>query len=145
MKAKMQMPKTKKELANLIATSGRRKTAVARIFLYQEKGEFTVNDQPINDYFPTEKEKLKWMKPFHLVGVSHPTTQFRATIKVEGSGKTSQLGAILLALSKALGKINGDYNSLLKKQGLMTRDPRMVERKKYWYRKARKTPQYSKR
>ncbi len=139
------MPKTKKELANLIATSGRRKTAVARIFLYQEKGEFTVNDQPINDYFPTEKEKLKWMKPFHLVGVSHPTTQFRATIKVEGSGKTSQLGAILLALSKALGKINGDYNSLLKKQGLMTRDPRMVERKKYWYRKARKTPQYSKR
>ena len=85
------------------------------------------------------------MKPFHLVGVSHPTTQFRATIKVEGSGKTSQLGAILLALSKALGKINGDYNSLLKKQGLMTRDPRMVERKKYWYRKARKTPQYSKR
>ncbi len=130
---------------DFIATSGRRKTAVARAFLYQEKGDFIVNDKPISEYFPTEKDTLKWSKPFHLIGVSHPNSQFRATIKVKGSSKQSQLGAVLLALSKALATISDENLKLLAKQGFMTRDPRMVERKKPYLRKARKAPQYSKR
>jgi len=128
-----------------ISGTGRRKTAVARTFLYSEKGDFTINDMQINDYFPTEKEKLKWMKPFHLIGVSHPNAQFNATIKVVGSGKSAQLGAVVHSISRALSKLNEEYSNILRKQGLLTRDPRMVERKKPFLRKARKSPQYSKR
>lgn len=125
--------------------TGRRKTAVARIFLYPEKGEFTINDKPINDLYSTEKDKLKWMKPFHILGISHPTAQFRGSIKVEGSGRSSQISAIAHSISRALAALNEDYAKLLRKQGMLTRDSRMVERKKYFLRKARKAPQYSKR
>ncbi|HSX39693.1 MAG TPA: 30S ribosomal protein S9 [Candidatus Saccharimonadales bacterium] len=125
--------------------TGRRKNAVARVFLYQEKGDFFINDVNIDEYYTTEKDKIKWMRPFHLIGVSHPTSQFSGTIKVRGSGKSSQLGAIVHGISKALAAVNEEYSKLLHKQGLITRDPRMVERKKYFLRKARKAPQYSKR
>lgn len=128
-----------------IATVGRRKTAVARVFLYQEKGDITVNDASINNVYATEKEKNTWMKPFYLLGISHPETQFSGSIKVNGSGKSAQLGAIVLAFSRALASINDEYNKTLRKHGLLTRDPRMVERKKYYLVKARKAPQYSKR
>ncbi len=137
--------KEKKKTANLIACVGRRKTAVARMFFYQDKGEFTINGKPINDYFPSEKEQLNWMKPFHLIGVSHPGSKFNATIKVAGSGKAAQMEAVVLAVSRALSKISEEYSLILKKNGLLTRDPRMVERKKPYLRKARKAPQYSKR
>jgi small subunit ribosomal protein S9 len=131
--------------SNFIFGTGRRKTAVARVFLYQEKGEFTINDTPISDYYTTEKDRLKWMKPFHAIGVSHPTAQFKASIKVRGSGKSAQLGAIVHGLSRALAMLNTEFAQTLRKQGLITRDSRMVERKKYFLRKARKAPQYSKR
>lgn len=137
--------KTIKVKPGFISGTGRRKTAVARVFLYSEKGEFTINDQPIGDYFPSEKEKVKWMKPFHIVGVSHPTAQYTASIKVKGSSKSSQLGAVILGISRALAASNEEFSGILRKQGLLTRDPRMVERKKPWLRKARKAPQYSKR
>lgn len=148
------MPKIKKELTaentqkvkpNFISGTGRRKTAVARVFLYEEKGEFTINDMPIGEYFPSEKEKVLWMRPFHTVGISHPTAQYTASIKVKGSSKSSQLGAVMLGISRALAASNAEFSSTLRKQGLLTRDPRMVERKKPWLRKARKAPQYSKR
>ena len=129
----------------MIITTGRRKTAVARVFLTQEKGDFTINEGSVNAYFPSEKEKLAWMRPFHLLGISHPTANYSATIKVEGSGKSAQLGAVILGLSRALAKISEDFHKTLSKQGLLSRDPRMVERKKYFLRKARKAPQYSKR
>jgi len=125
--------------------TGRRKTAVARVFLWDEKGDMTVNGRDINDYFPTEKEQVVWTKPFHIIGVSHPKAKFRATIKVSGSGKSSQLGAVAHGISVALASMNEEYSSMLRKQGLLTRDSRMVERKKPYLHKARKAPQYSKR
>ncbi|HOA18388.1 MAG TPA: 30S ribosomal protein S9 [bacterium] len=139
------MDKNNKNKKDLYIASGRRKTAVARIFLTEEKGEFTINDKSIEEYFNSETEKIKWLKPFHIIGVSHPKSKFSATIKVSGSGKPSQADAIVLAISKALASINTEYNSMLRKQGMLTRDPRMVERKKPYMHKARKAPQYSKR
>lgn len=134
-----------KQKAKLVIGTGRRKTAIARVFLYEEKGEFMVNDVNINDFYPTEKDKIKWMKPFHIIGVSHPGSQFSGTIKVTGSGKAAQINAVTHGLSRALAALNEEFSKLLHKQGMMTRDPRMVERKKYFLRKARKRPQYSKR
>ncbi len=128
-----------------ITGTGRRKTAVARVFLYEKKGDVVINDMPIDDYFPSEKEALAWKQPFHVIGVSHPTSKFSALIKVYGSGKSAQLGAVTLGFARALAKLSEDNRVLLRKNDLLTRDSRMVERKKYWLRKARKAPQYSKR
>ncbi len=138
------MPKVDSK-ENLITTTGKRKTAVARVFLYPEKGDLYVNDKKINEYYNKEIETLAWRKPFHIIGVSHPATQFRGTIKVSGSGPSAQLDAVVHGLSRALAKVNEEYRIALSKSGLLTRDPRMVERKKYYLRKARKRPQYSKR
>jgi len=129
----------------LITASGKRKTAIARVFLYKVKGDILVNYMDIDDYFTAEKERLAWRLPFHLVGVSHPGSKFSATIKVEGSGKSSQLGAVVHGISKALASLSEENRKILRKSGLLTRDPRMVERKKYFLLKARKRPQYSKR
>ncbi len=130
---------------DLIIATGRRKTAVARVFLNKNKGDFTVNDVNVKDYFKTEKEQLQWTKPFHLVGVSHPGSKYSATIKVNGSGKSAQLDAITHGISRALAKLDPEWASILRKQGLLTRDSRMVERKKPNLHKARKATQYSKR
>jgi small subunit ribosomal protein S9 len=129
----------------LITGTGRRKTAVARIFLYEKKGEFTVNDKPIKDYFPSELEQSSWLRPFHTIGVAHPESKFSATIKIFGSGKNAQMGALIHGLSHALSKMSEEWSMILRKQGFLTRDPRMVERKKPGLHKARKATQYSKR
>jgi len=134
-----------KEKNKFFAGTGRRKTAVARVFLYDSKGEFTVNGQKIDNYFAPNIEKSKWEKPFHAIGVSHPEAKYSATIKVSGSGKSSQMDAVVLGISRALSKIDNEFEEILGKQGLLTRDPRMVERKKPFLHKARKKPQYSKR
>lgn len=131
--------------SGFISGTGRRKTAVARVFLYQKKGDIVVNDMLIDEYFPSESEKTVWMRPFHIVGVSHPGSKYSASIKVHGSGKSSQLDAVTHGFSRALARTSEENRKLLRKQGLLTRDSRMVERKKYWHRKARKSPQYSKR
>jgi small subunit ribosomal protein S9 len=128
-----------------ITGTGRRKTATARVFIWNEKGDITVNGKDIEAYFPIEKEQIKWLKPFHLIGVSHPKAKFNVSIKVSGSGRSAQLGAIVHGISQALAKMDPEYHVILAKQGLMTRDPRMVERKKPFLHKARKAPQYSKR
>jgi small subunit ribosomal protein S9 len=130
---------------NVVRTSGSRKTAVARVFLYPEKGEIFVNDKKIDDHFSREVEQVAWKKPFHTIGISHPGAQFRGTIKVSGSGPSAQLDAIVHGISRALAEMDEEYRTALSKAGLLTRDPRMVERKKYYLRKARKRPQYSKR
>ncbi|MEK7595119.1 MAG: 30S ribosomal protein S9 [Patescibacteria group bacterium] len=124
---------------------GRRKTSVASVFLYTKKGDFFVNGKTFNDYFDLEAHKNGWMKPFHIVGVSHPVTTFSGTVKVSGSGKSSQFDAVLLAISKALVAFDGENRNTLRKHDMLTRDPREVERKKPFLRKARKAPQYSKR
>jgi small subunit ribosomal protein S9 len=128
-----------------ISGTGRRKTAVARIFLYQEKGDFTINGMDIEKYFPSETEKLGWMGPFHAIGISHPTSQFTASIKVVGAGKSAQVGAVAHAIARVLSELSEENSKTLRKLGMLTRDSRMVERKKYYLRKARKAPQYSKR
>jgi len=129
----------------IIFAVGRRKTAIASIFLKKEKGKFLVNDKPINEYFDAEKDQAKWVKPFFVAGISNPELTYSATIKVSGSGGTGQVEAVALAISKALIQDLPDLRPSLRKQGLLTRDSRMVERKKPYLRKARKAPQYSKR
>lgn len=143
---KVKLPKKEKnDLKNVLIGTGRRKTAVARVFLKEEKGVFTVNEKDISAYFPSEKEEVTWNKPFHILGISHPTSKYSATIKVSGSGKNAQLEAVRHAFSSALSHVSDEWSQLLRKQGLLTRDPRMVERKKYNLHKARKATQYSKR
>jgi len=154
LRKKQKTPRRKKSLGEkaemkveegFVSGTGRRKTAVARVFLYQNKGDILVNGMPIGEYFPSENAEVTWKKPFHALGFSHPTSKFSATIKVHGSGKSSQLDAVVLGLSRALASINEEYAVRMSQEGLLTRDSRMVERKKYWLRKARKAPQYSKR
>jgi small subunit ribosomal protein S9 len=131
--------------SNLIIASGRRKTATASLFLKLEKGEIIVNDKSIEEYFPSEKESLIWKKPFYLLGIATPEAKYDLSIKVKGSSKSSQLGAVTLAISKALALLNEEFSVVLKKNGMLTRDARMVERKKPNLRKARKAAQFSKR
>ncbi len=135
----------KKLKKGFITGTGRRKTAVARVFLWEEKGDIVINEVGIDEYFTSEKEKVNLLKPFHLIGVSHPEAKFNISIKVFGSGKAAQLDAVVHGISRALVKLDEENRSILRKAGLLTRDPRMVERKKYFLHKARKRPQYSKR
>ncbi len=139
------MAKDKELKKEPIMAVGRRKTATARIFMYEGKGEILVNEINIDKYFSSDVEKLAWAQPFHLVGVSHPTSKFNATIKVRGSGRVGQLGAVVHAVSRALATLSEENQIILRRSGHLTRDPRMVERKKYFLKKARKRPQYSKR
>ncbi len=135
--------KTQQE--NTLIATGRRKTAIARVFLYQTKGEFTVNDKPAKEIYKTEKQEIILKRPFHAIGIAQPEAQFSATIKVIGSGPAAQLGAIVHGISRALALISPENQKALRAAGLLTRDSRMVERKKPYLRKARKAPQYSKR
>jgi len=128
-----------------ITGMGRRKEAKAGVFLWDEKGEFTVNGMAIEKYFSSDVDQIKWVRPFHAVGVSHPEARYSASVRVRGSGKASQLDAVVLAFAKALSKLDPEFDKTLRKLGFMTRDSRMVERKKPFLHKARKRPQYSKR
>ena len=121
---------------------GRRKSSVARIYLKSGKGKITINKRDHKDYFTTDVLQYKILQPFELTGTKG---KYDATINVNGGGSTGQVEAIRLAISRALVEINEDYKPLLKAEGLMTRDPRMVERKKPGQPKARKKFQFSKR
>jgi len=125
--------------------TGRRKRAVARVWLYDKKGEVTINDKPAKEAFSDREDVLAWIKPFHTVGVSHPQAKYSANIKVAGGGITSQIEAIQLGIARALVAMDETLKPALREAGLMTRDSRKKERKKPFLRKARKRPQYSKR
>lgn len=126
-----------------VFSHGRRKEAVARIRLQKGKGEITINGTPIEKYFPQEVSRVKWLKPFRLTKTEG---QYYATIKVTGSGKISQLGAVVHGLSRALILANPKFKPTLKAAGLLTRDPRVKERRKYGRaQKARKGKQSPKR
>lgn len=127
----------------VIWCSGRRKTSVARIRMAKGKGLFTVNDKTPEKYFPLELEQQKLFSPFQAVGRNR--MGFDISIKVAGGGKNGQLEASVHGLARALEKFDKGLRPILKKKGLLTRDPRMRERKKYGLRRARKAPQYSKR
>lgn len=122
---------------------GRRKTAVATVRLFEEGGVSVINQKNIEDVYKSTLDINELYKPF-LVTQLDPK-KFHFSAKVEGSGKSSQLGAIKLGIARAIVKLDSDKKKALKDEGLLTRDPRMVERKKIGRRKARKSEQYSKR
>ena len=126
-----------------IWTSGRRKTAIARIRLNKGKGTFIVNDKALSEYFPSPLEQEAIFSPFHTA--SRNPKGFDISIKVAGGGKTGQLEATILGLAKALVSLGPKLRPTFKKKSLLRRDPRMKERKKYGLKRARKAPQYSKR
>ncbi|MFZ5392165.1 MAG: 30S ribosomal protein S9 [Patescibacteria group bacterium] len=125
-----------------IQTVGRRKTASANIRLYQGTGKILVNDKPIDKYFSLNNWQSNIFKPFELTGTNN---KFDISIKISGGGQYSQLGAIRLGIARALVEYSADNRSILRKTGLLTRDPRMKERKKPGLKRARKAPQFSKR
>ncbi|OIP98116.1 30S ribosomal protein S9 [candidate division WWE3 bacterium CG09_land_8_20_14_0_10_39_24] len=135
----------KKTEKKFYSGTGRRKRAVAAVWLFDKKGDITINGVYARDYFKNEKERLIWIKPFHIVGVAHPAAKFSATVKLYGGGKSSQVEALSLGFSKALVSYDAGFRDKLRKAGLLTRDSREVESKKYYKRKARKKQQYSKR
>ena len=121
---------------------GRRKTAVARIYLSEGKGNITVNKKDFKDYFPTGTLQYKVQQPLML---TENLTSYDIKVNVYGGGVTGQAEAIRLAITRAMVFINEEHRLVLKPEGLLTRDPRMVERKKYGQKKARKKLQISKR
>ncbi len=121
---------------------GRRKTAVARVYLKEGKGKITVNKRELENYFPTGTLQYKVKQP--LVLTDNETT-FDINVNVFGGGITGQAEAIRLAISRAMCTLNDENRGILKPEGLLTRDPRMVERKKFGQKKARKKFQFSKR
>ena len=121
---------------------GRRKTAVARVYVSEGQGNITVNKKDLNDYFTTSTLQYKVNQPFNL---TETAGTFDVKINVYGGGITGQAEAIRLALSRAMVALDEENKSALKPEGLLTRDPRMVERKKFGQKKARKKFQFSKR
>lgn len=121
---------------------GRRKASVARVYLKEGTGVYTINKRDYAEYFPTETLQYKIRQAFALTDT---TGKYDITVNVDGGGITGQAEAIRLGVSRALVEINPEYKPLLKAEELMTRDPRMVERKKPGQKKARKKFQFSKR
>ena len=125
-----------------IHTIGRRKTSVARIYLDKGKGGILVNKKKFEDYFSTPTLQYKISQPFILTNTEK---KYNIKIIVKGGGANGQAEAVRLGISRALCKINEEHRSILKPEGLLTRDSRMVERKKFGQKKARKKFQFSKR
>ncbi|WP_041658269.1 30S ribosomal protein S9 [Marinithermus hydrothermalis] len=122
--------------------TGRRKTAVARVFLRPGDGKITVNKQDFQDYFRGIIKAVSALEPLRVTGLMG---RFDLYITVKGGGKSGQIDAIKLGLARALLQYDADLRAKLKPAGLLTRDAREVERKKYGKHKARRAPQYSKR
>ncbi len=121
---------------------GRRKTSTARVFLKEGEGKITINGREFEEYFPILTHRVDILKPFN---VTDTLGKYDVRITVKGGGKTGQAGAVRLGIARALVDMNPEFRALLKPEGLLTRDPRMVERKKYGRPKARKKFQFSKR
>lgn len=123
-------------------TIGRRKTSVARVFLKEGNGTIIINKKDYKEYFSTPALHYKVEQAF---GATDTTGKYDVKINVDGGGITGQAEAIRLGISRALCEINPDFRPVLKPDGMLTRDPRMVERKKFGQKKARKKFQFSKR
>jgi small subunit ribosomal protein S9 len=121
---------------------GRRKTAVARVILAPGSGKVTVNGKPLEQFFALETLRADIVKPLE---VTQTAGKYDVRVKVNGGGSTGQAGAIRLGIARALVDLSDENRSPLRTVGLLTRDPRMVERKKYGQKKARKRFQFSKR
>ncbi len=122
--------------------TGRRKSSTAQVFMKPGKGNITVNKKAFDQYFPYETMKMIVQQPLNIVAVSG---KYDITVRVKGGGISGQAGAIRHGITRALIMANSDFRAKLKKEGLVTRDPRVVERKKYGQKGARKRFQFSKR
>ena len=121
---------------------GRRKSSVARVYLTAGTGVITINGRTFEDYIPLAAIRLDVLQPLEL---TETTSKFDVTVNVNGGGVSGQAGAIRLGITRALMEVNPDYRQTLKPAGLVTRDPRAKERKKYGLKAARRAPQFSKR
>lgn len=121
---------------------GRRKTSIARVYVRDGQGEMKINNRPLDKYFGTGTLKYKVNQPLQL---TENDKNFDIKINVKGGGNTGQAEAIRMALSRAMCELDPENRGVLKPEGLLMRDPRMVERKKYGQKKARKKFQFSKR
>jgi small subunit ribosomal protein S9 len=124
------------------AATGRRKCSVARVRLMPGTGKITVNGKPSEEYFGRRTLELLAREPFE---VTNTVGKYDATIDVSGGGLSGQAGAVRHGIARALSEGEPELRTVLKKAGLLTRDPRMKERHKYGLKKARKAPQFSKR
>jgi small subunit ribosomal protein S9 len=126
----------------IINTTGRRKTSIARVYVQPGKGQITVNNRDLKDYFPSNIHQILVNQPFVLTKLEG---HYDVTANVEGGGEKGQAEALRLGIARALTHFNAENRPALKKEGMLTRDSRMVERKKYGRRKARRRFQFSKR
>ncbi|MGI6782274.1 MAG: 30S ribosomal protein S9 [Acholeplasmataceae bacterium] len=122
--------------------TGRRKSSVARVILTNGSGKFMINDREFEEYIPSPATRLDVLQPLEL---TESVGKFDITVNVHGGGITGQAGAIRLGITRALLEIDPELRKVLKPAGMITRDPRKKERKKYGLRKARRAPQFSKR
>ncbi|MCD5406114.1 MAG: 30S ribosomal protein S9 [Desulfotomaculum sp.] len=122
--------------------TGRRKNAVARVYLVPGEGKLVINNQELSDYFGRKTLEMIVNQPLEITGV---TGRFNILCKVHGGGTSGQAGAVKLGIARALLQADPNLRPLLKKSGFLTRDPRMKERRKYGLKKARRAPQFSKR
>ena len=126
----------------VINTIGRRKTSVARIYMQPGKGEIKINNKDYTEYFPIDIMQIVVKQPLAITDVEG---KYDIKVNVDGGGFKGQAEAVRLAISRALCEIDEEFRPALKKEGFLTRDARMVERKKYGRKKARKRFQFSKR
>lgn len=126
----------------LVQATGRRKESVARVRLYDGTGQITLNGKPFEVFFPTKAQHMRVLEPLRVAGAEG---RYDIVAKLEGGGTTGQADALRLGIARGLIVLDPDLRPDLKKAGLLTRDSRVVERKKYGLRKARRAPQYTKR
>lgn len=134
----MPMPKGPKKFSAV----GKRKTSIARVFILPGEGKIIINTREFNDYFGRESLRYVVLQPFQATGT---TGQYDVSANIMGGGPSGQADALKCGIAKALLLTNPDHKKPLRTAGLLTRDSRIVERKKYGHRGARKRPQYSKR
>lgn len=122
--------------------TGRRKSSVAKVRLVPGKGQITINNRVFADYIPSAAVRLDVLQPLNLTGT---VSSYDVFVSVNGGGISGQAGAIRHGITRALLEVNKDFRPVLKKAGMIIRDPRAKERKKYGLKKARRAPQFSKR
>ena len=127
---------------NYFYGTGRRKSAVARVFLAKGSGKITVNGKPVDEFFSRETGRMICRQPLLI---TDNLESFDILVNVTGGGESGQAGAVRHGIARALNAANLEYRPVLKSNGFLTRDPRKKERKKYGLKKARKSPQFSKR
>lgn len=126
----------------IYSATGKRKGSIARVMLVPGSGKITVNGRDFNDYFGRDAVKTSIVEPLKMTGNG---SAYDVLADLRGGGISGQAGALKHGISKALLEINNEYRAILKKEGFLTRDSRIKERKKYGLKKARKRPQFSKR